>query len=470
MARIGLRSDYSGRGFGGEDLLSLDDPSRNYDMPALDVSAGLSAAGLDTSLLDDVGVAPDEGLGQPPPGGSGQPESPEGYGGFGDFIMEAAGPRYVAKKERAEKEEIKKREKIMADDSLTMLQFMDKGDYEKAAAFASDREARVIDLGGNPITTQAWQIGIENKRYDAVETVLRKDVLRGQEKGYIPKDQPDINKLSGYESYATQEKEQKAEKRQLEIDRLKSPKGPSALLLKDLPAGIRQQATEAFKAAGGGKEGLKAMNAQVALSQTRADIASVPNTLRKIYPNATPENMEELLAITEGSTSTQMALTRAEKLRTNQRAVDLKAATGEDVVRLTQSILDDVNLPDVIGSMEGKEGGLIDWFRVDDDEYGVIAQIDQLAALLTKENLGLLKGVISDRDIIFLQKIVAGGINRQRDLAGFTAEMQRLQGVFKPEPEPEPESGASLGALPPGTTANEDGTYTLSDGRRVRAK
>lgn len=108
-----------------------------------------------------------------------------------------------------------------------------------------------------------------------------------------------------------------------------------------------------------------------------------------------------------------------------------------------------------------------------DESVNAEADLETLASLLTTENLGLLKGVLSDSDMRVLKDIGAGGIKGADDQVirnlgtirqKLGGQIQGMGGAVPPLPPPIPGSG------PPGKligTSNGKKVFQLPDGSHV---
>ena len=93
---------------------------------------------------------------------------------------------------------------------------------------------------------------------------------------------------------------------------------------------------------------------------------------------------------------------------------------------MLKRIIENPNLPDVVGSLEGDEDS---WLHMwDDDETSLIADIEEVSNILTVENLDLLTGILSDSDLALLKSLGAGGLNRKRSGIAFLADAKDLLG------------------------------------------
>ncbi len=118
-------------------------------------------------------------------------------------------------------------------------------------------------------------------------------------------------------------------------------------------------------------------------------------------------------------------------------------------------VLGSDELNDVLGSVEGA----ID-FRLQDNEASLISDINEISNILTSDNLDLLTGVLTDKDMDVLRDLSAGALVRTRssDLfkADATALLNSLQSKLV-ETVNDLETGSGVGLnLPPGQEILED--------------
>lgn len=112
----------------------------------------------------------------------------------------------------------------------------------------------------------------------------------------------------------------------------------------------------------------------------------------------------------------------------NQKAMDVKTSAYEVANRLLQNE----------SGVKANRGGISTMIpNVSDSSINAAADLDTLASLLTTENLGLLKGVLSDTDMKVLKDIGAGG------LKGADAQvLKNLESIRD-------KLGGQIGAAPP---------------------
>lgn len=157
------------------------------------------------------GLTPDLPFGYPQDADTKRP-------GMLDYLVQEAGlGEPVSNKKAALQQEAARRANAQAQDSLTTLRLMDPEDpkYDDALQFLKGRTGEIMSLKGDPTETVALMGSLEqavaagdNERIDAVRNVFQKTAKQYQSNGmFLPTDDPDINRLTGYETYTTQEAE-----------------------------------------------------------------------------------------------------------------------------------------------------------------------------------------------------------------------------------------------------------------------
>lgn len=319
------------------------------------------------------------------------------------------------------------RRKTVFTDSAIALQLAESGDFAGAAAVGQSRldVARNFpdaDLSQTQQLTQMAQAAANGDTASQTELIrsLRNNVKAGQAIGVLtaPK---------AGEAFTLKPEEVRFGPRGEEIARGRAvapkeiPRGPSKLLA-GLSSSTRAKAKEAFELAGGGKDGIKAMNAQIALSQTQAQREDIPRLLDQSFPNASPAERLQLDAAVQGAKTVESGLKIADRIRTEQRRLKKAADFQERAVSLLDGILASDQLGDVTGSIEGG----ID-IRLTDVESEVIADITEAQNILTAKNMDLMTGVLSESDIKLLKNLSAGALNRLRGEKRFRKDAQTLR-------------------------------------------
>lgn len=156
-------------------------------------------------------------------------------------------------------------------------------------------------------------------------------------------------------------------------------------IIESLPVEIRAQAVEAYNTAGGDNAGLNAINS---LASNRA---------------ATQAEEVESAAVTETANKA--------------RGIQLNA------IGLASSILSNPETTDVVGSFQGR--GVNNMF--DPENTQAVADIEELANILTGENLDIMSGVLSETDIKIIRSIAGGGLDRRRSDTQF---MKRVEDIL----------------------------------------
>jgi hypothetical protein len=203
-------------------------------------------------------------------------------------------------------------------------------------------------------------------------------------------------------------------------------------IVKNLSAPIKQRAIEAFNLAGGGKDGVKAMNAQIELDRTTTQREDVPELLTASFPNANEAELQQLQATVDGSKSVDAGLKAADKVRSEQRRLVKAEIFQLRAVRLLDGILDNPELNDVLGAVEGTDKGFFFGKQnLSDGESTAIADIEEVSSILTADNLKLMSGVLSESDIKLLIALSAGSLNRTRGEARFIKDATELRDRLK---------------------------------------
>lgn len=195
-----------------------------------------------------------------------------------------------------------------------------------------------------------------------------------------------------------------------------------ANLLKNLEPHVRAAAKEAFELAGGGKEGVKALNEQVKLSKEATRFEDVPNILNSSFPQASTAERAQLDAIMSAASNVDDGLKQAGTLRTEQRRLKKAKSFQERAVSLLDRVIANDQIGDVTGSIEGA----VD-FRLSDVESELIADINEAQNILTAENMDLMTGVLSESDIKLLKNLSSGGLNRKRSEARFISDVTQMR-------------------------------------------
>lgn len=229
---------------------------------------------------------------------------------------------------------------------------------------------------------------------------------------------------------------------------------------------LAEQAEAAFNLAGGGKDGLKALNDVIKTGVEAERRAAAPETLKANFPQADEAELQELQAVVDSSKTTESGFKEASKLRTKQRQVKKGKVFQKRAVDLLDRILNADELNDVLGSIEGTDEGFIFGQKIRGDaESEIIADIEEAGNILTADNLDIMSGVLSETDIKIIANLAGGALNRKRGEAAFIKDVTELRGKLQ----------AALGVvggdkLPKGTVDNKDGTFTLPGGQVVRRK
>jgi hypothetical protein len=194
-------------------------------------------------------------------------------------------------------------------------------------------------------------------------------------------------------------------------------------LLRGLPTEVAEKHDAVYRAAGGGKDGLDALNKLSEKLSEQDRRAQSENILAASFPNASEDEMTELKAAMSAAENTEAGLKQARTVREDQRKTKKGKQFQQRAVSLLRKIVDNPNLPDVLGSLEGS----VDFLSVlDDDEAELISDIEEASNILTAENLDLMSGVLSESDIALLKSLSTGGLNRRRTEDRFISDVQSM--------------------------------------------
>lgn len=209
------------------------------------------------------------------------------------------------------------------------------------------------------------------------------------------------------------------------------------VLINNLPEAVAIKVAAAYEAVGGGRDGMKAANEMKGIAQEDVKLEQLPSTLNSLFPNASQAERVELDAAVAGATNASDAIASATTVRTEQRRMK-KAKTFQDrAITLLDNIIANPSINEVVGGIEG--GSL--FYRVDQEESDLIADIEEAQNILTADNMDLMTGVLSESDIAILRNLSSGALNRKRGEARFlkdaTALRERLGGsVVRTEAPP----------------------------------
>jgi hypothetical protein len=193
-------------------------------------------------------------------------------------------------------------------------------------------------------------------------------------------------------------------------------------LLRGLPPEVAEKHDAVYRAAGGGKDGLDALNKLSEKLSEQDRRAQSENILKASFPNASEDEMAELKAAMNAAENTEAGLQQAREVRESQRKTKKGKQFQQRAVSLLRKIVDNPNLPDVLGSLEGS----VDFRLFDDEEAELIADIEEAGNILTAENLDLMSGVLSESDIALLKSLASGGLNRRRTEDRFISDVQSM--------------------------------------------
>ncbi len=189
-----------------------------------------------------------------------------------------------------------------------------------------------------------------------------------------------------------------------------------------LDPGVATKGAAAFRAAGGGKDGLTAFQKIVDSSTEQQRRLASPQIIESSFPQATEAERVQLQSTMDAAKTTEAGLKEAGKVREEQRRTK-KAQTFQ--VRALE-LIDKILASDEVGDVTGSIEGAID-FRLQDSEAELIADIEETGNILTADNLDLMTGVLSETDIKIIKNLSGGALTRTRSEARFRSDLTKLR-------------------------------------------
>ena len=231
----------------------------------------------------------------------------------------------------------------------------------------------------------------------------------------------------------------------LERDRLSDERLTSSLiipdvLIADLDEDVAALAAAAYRGGNGGSSGMAAASKVIEDSRELSRMENMAVSLSEIFPSAAGAEMEELQSIVRNAESYEKGMESAQKRRESQKMDSAGRENKLRGIQLVNRILDNKELKAVIGGMEGSHSIDSRQHMFDQLEINAIADIENLADILTGDNLGMMSGVLSESDMKIIANIAGGGLNRQRSLEVFKADIMAIKEVleraFSPDSAP----------------------------------
>ena len=212
-------------------------------------------------------------------------------------------------------------------------------------------------------------------------------------------------------------------------------------LIQDLSPELGQKAVAAFQLAGGGDKGVKALTKVIETGTEAEQRRAAPELLKSRFPQASPEEMQQLQSIISAAKNTETGFKEAGKLRVDQRKLQDFKKVKLDAARLLEGIIgsEDGKIPensewrDVVGSSEGKQQHTDIFTVFSDAESTAVADITQVRDMLTVDKLSIMSGTLTDKDIELLSNLAGGALIRTRDEDRFEEGVRRLIGELRGE-------------------------------------
>ncbi len=237
----------------------------------------------------------------------------------------------------------------------------------------------------------------------------------------------DRERLMREDALAAQADEDRATRIAREADSLIIPE----VLVAGLDDDVAARAAAAYRAGNGGSSGITAANKVIEDSKELARMENMAVSLSEIFPSADDAEMAELQSIVRNAESYEKGMESAQKRRESQKMDSAGRENKLRGIQLVNRILDNKELKAVIGGMEGSHSIDSRQHMFDQLEINAIADIENLSDILTGDNLGMMSGVLSESDMKIIANIAGGGLNRQRSLEVFKADIKAIKEVLE---------------------------------------
>ena len=240
-------------------------------------------------------------------------------------------------------------------------------------------------------------------------------------------------------------------------------------LLTGLPDQVAGKASAAYSAAGGGKDGIAAYGKIVDQAGETERRKASPKLIQQSFPDASNAERIQLQSAMDAAKTTDEGLKNAGTIRGQQRQMKKAKVFQKQAVSLLTSIIENPQLPDVTGSIEGA----YDTRLFSDSESGLIADIQESVAILTSDNMDLMSGVLSESDLALLKNLSSGALDRKRPASEVIKRATELRNRLDAAiiQTPEERSGATVDAPPSGrkggvlnTDASGNKAWVFPDG------
>ena len=203
------------------------------------------------------------------------------------------------------------------------------------------------------------------------------------------------------------------------------------VLVADLDEDVAALAAAAYRGGNGGSSGMAAASKVIEDSRELSRMENMAVSLSEIFPSADNAEMAELQSIVRNAESYEKGMESAQKRRESQKTDSAGRENKLRGIQLVNRILDNKELEAVIGGMEGSHKIDSRQHMFDQLEINAIADIENLADILTGDNLGMMSGVLSESDMKIIANIAGGGLNRQRSLEVFKADIMAIKEVLE---------------------------------------
>ena len=158
--------------------------------------------------------------------------------------------------------------------------------------------------------------------------------------------------------------------------------------------------------------------------------------MKTSFPQASEAETVQLQSAMDAAKTTEAGLKAAGKVREEQKRLKKASGFQTRAVDLLNNILNNPELNDVVGSIEGSDESVLPFGGTkvrSDGEADEIADIEEAGNILTADNLSLMSGVLSETDIKILKNLAGGALNRLRSEDRFIKDVTALRDKLSSE-------------------------------------
>lgn len=183
-------------------------------------------------------------------------------------------------------------------------------------------------------------------------------------------------------------------------------------------------AQAAYQAAGGGSAGLNAVNDMVQDREEMQRRENLPDALTRIYPSATQQDLAQMIEVARSADTVEDGIKQAGELFNNVQTERKARGVQFRAIDLLGRILGNPSTKNVTGPLQGR--GILGDYLTNPESANALSDIEEVANILTAENLDLMSGVLSETDIKLIASLSGGGLDRRRSDTRFQRDVQQI--------------------------------------------